>query len=380
MLFVKKYLLFVFLLENIMVQTSLMGSFANPLFYVFLALGLVCALDSRIWGGPAIKRFGWAYALMGLYVTYEFIIGSEYINPKTLLYLISRIVTFVIIISGITYNEEFYCTKAIKWLILTMSFFLLYGLATGNVTEASGRMDVGFTNANTTGSIGALIVGMLVFYLKDKKWNNLYYACLLAGMFGVLASGSRAGFLMMGLLVLMRYGVTIRPVAMGLTLVVFGLFILPAFGIETVGLQRLMDTYNGVEGTNRDVEREAAEWMIAQKPLTGWGFQAVNQGYAAIISKLASHNGYLEIIKQMGYPCAIVYFLIIVSYIFNAGVMIYKKRLAMNMYFAISLMCLLKANYESLFIGVHEFETNLFFFVLAMVSYKVYAIKYQVDN
>ena len=60
--------------------------------------------------------------------------------------------------------------------------------------------------------------------------------------------------------------------------------------------------------------------------------------------------------------------------------MIYKKRLAMNMYFAISLMCLLKANYESLFIGVHEFETNLFFFVLAMVSYKVYAIKYQVDN
>ena len=57
MLFVKKYLLFVFLLENIMVQTSLMGSFANPLFYVFLALGLVCALDSRIWGLPAIKRF-----------------------------------------------------------------------------------------------------------------------------------------------------------------------------------------------------------------------------------------------------------------------------------------------------------------------------------
>lgn len=377
MLTIRKYLLFVFLLENIMVQTSLMGAIANPLFYVFLAFGLVCVFDGRIWGGEAVKRFRWMYALMALLVVYEFSIGAQYINQNTLLYLISRIVTFVIIISGLYYNQAFYKGKAIKWFILAMSFFLLYGMATGGINNSEGRMLVGYTNSNTAGSMGAIIVGMIVFYTKGRKWNILDYLCIFAGMFGVLASGSRAGFLMLGMLVFLRYGVNMKTVGLCASLLVLGLYVLPHFGIETVGIQRMLDTYNGVEGTNREVEREAAEWMIAQKPLEGWGFQVVNQGYAAYLTKLASHNGYLEIIKQMGYPCAITYFVIILSVIVKAGMKILKKQMNMNMFFAISLMCMVKANYESLFIGVHEFETNIFFFAMAMVSAGLYKFKFR---
>lgn len=374
MILIKKYLLFVFLLENIMVQTSLMGALANPMFYVFLAIGMLCAFDSKIWSGEAFKKFGWAYALMVLYVFYEFVVGAQYINQKTLLYLISKIVTFVIIICGITYNENFYRGKAIKWLIITMSFFLLYGLVSGDASS-SGRMEVGYTNSNTVGSMGAIIVGMTVFYVNGKKWNWWMILCLLTGMFGVLAGGSRAGFLMLGLLVFLRYGFNIKTIGMCATLVILGLFVLPHFGIDTVGLQRLIDTINGIEGTNRDVEREAAEWMIAQKPWIGWGYQAVNQGEALLISKLSSHNGYLEIIKQMGYPCAIAYFIIIGLVIVNGARCIYAKKLKMNMFIAIALMYLIKANYEALFIGVHELGTNLFFFALAMVSAQLYKVK-----
>ncbi len=375
MLILKKYLLLVFLLENIMVQTSLMGALANWMFYVFLVLGLICAFDGNIWSGKAIKKFGWAYALMGLYVVYEFIVGAEYINQKTLLYLLAKIVTFVIIITGVYYNEAFYRGEAVKWLVITMSFFILYGLASGGFADSSGRMLAGYTNANTAGSMGAVTVGMVVFYMRDKKWTTIPLVCLLAGMFGVLAGGSRASFLMLGLLVFQRYGFNIKTVGMCMAIVVLGLYILPAVGVETVGIQRMIDTYNGIEGTNRDIERKAAEWMIAQRPWTGWGYQATNQGYALTISKLGSHNGYMEVIKQMGYPCAIIFFAIMGLVVFKGVREVILKHIHMNMSLAVSLMYFIKANYEALFVGVHEFETNIFYFALAMVSARTYALK-----
>jgi len=375
MRFLKKYLLFAFLLENIVVQTSLLGAIANPLFYIFLALGLFCFVDSSIWSKESFQKFGWIYASMGLFVFYEFIIGVDYINTKTLLYLLSRIVIFVIIISGISHNEDFYQGKAIKWLVLTMSFFLLYSLATGGFTETSGRVGGGYTNSNTAGAMGAVIVGMLVFKMKNKKWSFIPLICLFAGMLGVLGGGSRAGFLMLGLLVFMRYGFNLKTIGMGVSLVVLGLFILPAMGIETVGIQRVIDTYSGIEGTNRDVEREAAQWMIAQKPLTGWGFQAVNQSKAAMISQLGAHNGYLEMTKQMGYPCTIAFILIVLSTLIKNIVTVKKKGKALGLFFSIAVVLLVDANYESILIGVHEYITNLFFVSLAMISCRTYALR-----
>lgn len=374
MLFLKKYLLFAFLIENIMAQTSLMGPLANPMFYTFLTLGLVCAMDGQIWNHTAIKEFGWAYALMGLYLFYEFFIGIEYINQKTLLYVLAKITTFVIIISGVYYNESFYRGKAIKWLTLTMSFFLLYGLASGGFADSTGRMLAGYSNANTAGSMGAVIVGMTVFYTRGRKWHLWAAICVFAGMFGVLASGSRAGFLMLGLLVFLRYGINLKTIGMYAAIIILGLFLLPAIGIETVGIQRMFDTYNGTEGTNRDVEREAAEWMISQKPLIGWGYKAQNQGYALKLSMLGAHNGYLETIKQMGYPCAILYFAIVLSTILRGLSLQRKAKMKMTLFLAVVLMYLVKANYESLFVGVHEFGTNLFFFSLAIVSASSYRL------
>jgi len=377
MRFLKKYLLFAFLLENVMVQTSLLGAFSNPLFYTFLALGVLCAFDGKIWSAPATKKFGWAYALMTLYVFYEFTVGVEYIKQKTLLYLLAKLVIFVIIITGIHYNEDFYRRTAIKWLVITMSFFLLFSLVSGDSGAIDrGRMLAGYTNSNTTGGMGAIIVGMVVFYMRDKKWTVLLVLCLFAGMFGVLAGASRAGFLMLGLLVFLRYGFNAKTVAMCLAVVVLGLFILPAVGIETVGIQRMLDTYNGIEGTNRDVEREAAEWMIAQRPLTGWGYEAVNQGYALTLSPMGSHNGYLELIKQMGYPCAIVYLLIIVMTIIKRLKTRRKNDGQISLFMALILILLVRANYEGLFVGVHEFETSLLFVSLAMISARTFSNKY----
>lgn len=374
MLIIKKYLLFVFLLESIMAQTSLMGSLTNPMFYICLMLGLLCAIDNLIWSRKAIEKFGWAYALIAVYIVYEFFIGIEYVSQKTLLYLLSKVITFIIIISGILYNEKFYRNEAIRWLILTMSFFIIYGFATGGFVGSENRMLIGYTNPNTTGSIGAIIVGMLVFYMKNRKWSVLSILCLMAGMLGVLGGGSRTGFLILFVLIFLRYGLNVKTIAFVGGLIVLGLFILPAIGVETIGLQRLSDTITGIEGTNRDAEREAAEWMIAQKPWTGWGYGAINMGYATQISLLPSHNGYMEIIKQMGFPCAIIYFGILAITLIKSIRLNIKFKQHLDLFLALSIILLIGANYESLFIGIHEYVTNLFFFALAMVTARNYSL------
>lgn len=373
---IKKYLLFAFLLENIIVQTSMLRWLSDYLFIPFLAIGAFCMLSPSFWSRENLGKFKWMYLLMILYVGYEFTIGIQYIDSKTFLYTLSKVVTFGIIITSISCNAPFYRSKAVYWLVIAMAFFMFYGMLSGDVIHpVNGRMQAGFTNANTAGSMGALTVGFVLFYMKGRRWNLLTVLIILVGFYGILAGGSRAGFLMLLLLVFFRYGINYKTVTVVGLLVITGLYILPAIDINTVGIQRMVDTYKGIEGTNREFERQAAEWMIAQKPWTGWGYAVQNVGYAAKLTLLPSHNGYLEIIKQMGFPCAILYFTIIAIPIITYLSGMRKYRLKMNLFLALVLMLLVKANYESSFIGVHEYGTNIFFVALAMMTAQLYTAK-----
>lgn len=380
MLFLKKYLLLFFLIENIIVQTSLLGSISEYFFYPILALGVICMFDKKIWQPATREKFKPLFLLMILYIFYEFIVGFEYISGKTLLYLVSKIITFFIIIISILYNERYYRTNAIFLLIVLSCGFLLYGLLTGGQSgHVTGRALAGYTNANTAGAMGALSIGMLLFYMRDKRWKWFPPgAILFIGFYGVLAGGSRAGFLMLFLLVFLRFGFNIKTFAIGGMLILCGLVILPAVGVKTVGLERLADTYTGKEKSNRDVERLAGEMMIAERPWIGWGYEAINQGEAAKISQLSAHNGFLEMTKQVGIPCAVIYFLIVLYPLFNYLRYWYKKRFHLDLFFALTIILLVTANYETLFIGVHEYITNIFFLSLAMVSTDTYHFKHKI--
>lgn len=374
-----KYLLLAFLIENIMTQTYLLGFMSEYLFYPFLFLGLLAFANPFLWRAQNISRFSCIYILMAIYIIYEFTIGSTYISERNLIYLVSKIATFGIIISGITYGETFYKEKGVIILVACMAFFLCYGIISGDnaVISGTGRIRAGYTNENTTGTMGALTVGMLLFYMRDRKWNALYGLFLIVGCYGVFAGASRAGFLMLFLMIILRFGLNVKTALFIIIVGSVGVYLLPSFGLETVGLQRMIDTYNGVEGSNREPERLAAEWMIAQKPWVGWGFEVRNVGFALSLSKLSSHNGYLEIIKQMGIPFAVLYFLTIAVTLLRCWLAKNKHHESMNVYLALALMLLVKANYESLFVGVHEYGTNVLFTALGMASAHLYYLKHR---
>ncbi len=371
----KKYLLLIFLIENIAAQTA-MGWLSDYLFYPFMALGLFYMLNSSFWSSENIEKFKPLYLLSAVYVLYAFTIGFEYLNQKNILYLLAKLSTFSMIIVSLGADQKFYEHKGVWILAIVMSGFLCYGLLSGGEVQSSGRALAGFTNENTAGAMGALTVGFLLFYMRGRKWSWLPVVIVIAGIYGVLAGASRSGFLMLGLFIFLRYGINLKTAGLVILVVVAGLYILPAIGVNTIGIQRMIDTYEGIERTNRGLEREAAEWMIAQKPLTGWGFNVKNIGYAASLSLLASHNGYLELAKQMGVPFEVVYFMVILAAIIVYWKVKRQNKLPMDLFFAMIFVLLVKANYESSFIGVHEYGTNIFFIALAVVSSRTYEYKH----
>ena len=69
----KKYLLFLFLLENVAAQTRLMGGISTYFFYAFLVLGAMFMLQRDLWKGETMGTYWPLYVMGGIYVLYEFI-------------------------------------------------------------------------------------------------------------------------------------------------------------------------------------------------------------------------------------------------------------------------------------------------------------------
>lgn len=366
----KKYLLYFMLLENVAVQTSLLGSYSSMFFNLFLGLGLFFILTGEVFKANTVKTFLPLYVLMGIYLLYEFTIGASYIDSRSLTYLAAKMTTLAIIITSINSNYEFYEAKGLHHLALFMCFFVIYGLVTGGLTEASmGRSTMGFTNSNTTSGMGAFILGIVLFLTKKWNWKAIVIAVI--GLYAILAGGSRAGVLVAAIIILMRYGISLKIIMMGSILVVASLFVLPAIGLETVGVERMIDTVEGSEGTNRGVEREACLMMISEKPLIGWGFEAQNQGKASLLSLLGSHNGYMETLKFMGIPMGGLWIAVYLWTVLRLYLKYRRYKLESDVYLAMLIAFTVNAYYEGLFVGVHEFATNLIFVAMAMICKKL---------
>lgn len=364
----KKYLLYLFLLENVAAQTSLMGSFSAYFFYAFLVLGAIFMLQGNLWKHKTVSTYWPLYVMGTIYVLYEFTFGYNTISTQTLVYLIAKLTTFAIIIMSVDNNFEFYERKMLYKLSVFICLFVLYGMATGNIDGGdSGRILVGFGNANSTSGMGAFVLGTMLF--TTKKWNVKSLLITGIGLYAVLAGGSRAGIMVVAILMFIRYGFSVKFV-LAVTMIVFtAIYILPTVGLETVGVERFLHTVDGTEGANRDSEREACWMMIYERPWTGWGFEAQNQGAALALSELGSHNGYLETLKFMGYPCGGAWISILVLSIVAIIKRYHKLGIARDMFIGLVLAFALNAYFEGLFVGVHEFATNMFFVCLA-VAYK----------
>ena len=376
--FIAKYLLFAFLIENLCTQTILFYRYTTPLFYAFLAVGLVSMFMSKNWTPVSRGRFGWMIALSFIYVFHCFVIGLEFLDRENLIYLVAKVATFFIISTSLNSNLEFYEKKGIYLYAIISGLFITQGLVLPGgeiVFDGEARSAFGFVNANALGGIATIVFGILLCEFRRKKWNKWALLICCIAVFAALASGSRSSIIVMILMFLSQYKLSFKTVSIIAAIAIVFWVFLPNVGIEVAGINRMKATISGELGNNRGAEVEAAEWMIQERPLTGWGLITENQGRAAQITMMSSHNSYLDLAKTMGIPLAIIWFLIVASVLIKYLSNMRRYHLPFDFFCVYAVCTLFKGCFEAMFAGAHEIQTNMFFVSLAVLSMRLYNVK-----
>lgn len=362
---IKKYILVVFLLANLTAEHWVLHPVSNVLFYSSLAIGLIVAVSTSL-TRKNFRIFKPLYLIGLLYIVYQFTIGWDTINQKNLIYVLAKVTTFMIMAASISTNFEFYFRKMLRPVAYIITALVVYGLIWNRYLE-NGRGTLQFYNPNAASTIAAMGFAAWLFTTqKFKSWNTMaMVACLL----GVLSGGSRLSLSMCFIFVAMRFGLS-KKMLLGMTVfLVLLLFVLPNIGMNLPGMERLAGTFTGEVAFDRENEREAAEWMIAQKPWTGWGFDVVNEGEAAELSEYGAHNGYLDTIKFIGYPFAIVWILLLLLPSLKILKLYKKADNYMKFHIAVIIIVLFGALYEGFLTGVNQITTNMFFTSFAIMLY-----------
>jgi len=366
MKFLKKYILFAFLIENLFMQTYVVQLGMWP-FYITCGIGLVLMFSKEFWSKDTYLKCKPMYLLALIYILYQFTIGVDTITPRSLLYLLAKVTTFVIVVVSVVTDWQFYARKVPVYFMFVVFAVLLYGIITGNGLNSGERLKLGFGNVNSTSSIAAICFASAVFFWK-KKHAWIYAIVAVVSLFAVFAGGSRNGMFSLAIIMLVWTGLSVKKVVYA-GIVLFMMWgVINVLHVNLAGVGRIKDTIEGIEGTNRDTEREAAYMMINEKPWTGWGFEAENIGGAEEVSAMGAHSGYLDTIKYLGYPTALLWFAVLFISVVPLLKYIKSGDMALRYHLAIVVSHIAAAFFESLYVGVHELSTNIIFFSLSVLT------------
>lgn len=370
----KKYILFVFLIENLLAQSPF-GGYVHWLFYLMLLAGIILMLGGGFLKSSSFRKCRPLYLLGIVYIIYQFTLGIETLSVSTITYLIAKVTTFVIITISVVDDWDFYARKVPFYLSIVVFIILLFGLSGSETLNTTDRLQLGFGNTNSTSSLSAFCVAT-VFFFWNRKHAILYILIALVAAYSMLAGGGRNAILMLAIMLMIWTGMSFRRIIIAFSLVCVLLCLINIFSLDLAGIERIEATMSGEVGTNRDLERLATQLMIEEKPYTGWGFGATNVGAAAELSELGSHNGYLETIKFMGYPFAVLYFIILFGSMVPMLNYYRSNDMSVRYHLANVLSHFACAFFEGLYVGVHEFSTNIVFYSLAVLTtYRYYQQK-----
>ena len=362
----KKYLLLCFLIENLLAQ-SFFASLPTWVFYLMLFLGVLMLFSKEFLSRRSFKECWPLYLLLMVYVLYQFTAGIGTLNTRSLLYLMAKVTTFAIITVSVVSNLDYYVQRLPILFAFIVFIVLLFGMGRGVDLDSGDRMNLGFGNSNSTSSLSVIcIAGVLFFW--NRKYSFIYMIMLAIALFAMLAGGGRNAILTLVIMTLVWTGFSLKKSIIAALLLALSIGALTVLPVNLAGVNRMKDTIEGKAGSNRDIEREATKIMIDEKPLTGWGFEAKNSGRAADISELGSHSGYLETIKCMGWPFSILWFFILLLSILPLLKYLKGRNMVLRYHLAIVLSHLAAAFFEGLFVGVHEFSTNIVFYSLAVLT------------
>lgn len=367
---ITKYWAFLYLLGNIFAQYIKLGFLAQPTFYMLIAIGVVLlVMNIRVLSEQGMLRSHlFIYVFSFSLILYQFTLGMPYLNMKSITYLTAKVVCDFMFIISITKNAEFYERKFYLYLPILAVCLIGIGLFIGGVDIHSHRQTFGFGNSNAMCSIAALSAGSI--FIQNQRLNKWHWIAIAICVYGVLMGGSRTSMVILIFGFIFKYGLRIK------TLFIVGAMFLSVslmdnMGMKFSGIDRLTRTVeSGDYADDRKMERKATLMMIEKNPIIGNGLYADNTGTAKKISRLGSHNGYLDLLKFMG----LIFggFSIIILFVHTYRIVkefYFSKNPYVRTHLYIVISVLASAMYEAYIWGVNQMTTSFLFVSLAFLGH-----------
>lgn len=368
---VSKYNLLFLLAANLTSQYKPLVFLSEQLFYISLAIGLLCVFINipDLLNQKKRNAIPLLFSLITIYSLYHFTIGIQYWNGDSWNYYLARVVTLLITFFGVTSNYKFYFEDLMFWLSIVIAACLVYGTIIDG-TAAQGRYYLAFGNPNSTSAIST--VGFAGFLYCKNRPKYVWIMGAIICLWGVTAGGSRTMSVLCILAMILRFKFSLKTIVIFFFASIILVRILPLLGLETIAIDRLVDVFENKNfvGSREDV-RQATMMMIDMRPIEGWGFKSGIVGEAAEISVMGSHNGYLDIIKAMGYPFAILIFVVIFLNLFRIRKYVFSKDPIILYHCFIIIAVLLGAMYESMLHGVNYILNTLFYTSFSLLTYRM---------
>lgn len=366
--FLVKFNLIVLICANIASQFRAVSSISKLLFFSSIALGCVSILFcyGEIFSSKLQKTAPLLFSFMGIILLYQLSFGLPTWSVDSWNYVFARCVSIIIVYLAVIHSYNYFAKDFMFYLSIIIAIAIVYGTITDH-TMAGSRMYLGFGNPNSTSAIAT--VGFAGFLYSHKRNKLLVIMGLIISLWGILAGGSRTMTAITIIAVFLKYKVSYKTIILFVVLFFVAASILPYFGFNSIGIDRII---NVVESKNfvgsREEVRKATIMMINENPVLGWGFKSGIQGGAVRITNMGSHNGYLDLIKSMGYPFAVLLFILMAKDLVKIRRFFFSKISYVQYHVFVVIAVLLGAMYESMLHGVNYLLNTLFFMSITILT------------
>lgn len=298
-------------------------------------------------------------------------------NIKSLEYLMARFMSFSLISLSVYHNFKYYKKNFSSLLVKIIFFMVVLGLFI-NPFILSGRYDGIIWNPNMLASLTVLAFSFL--FLKKEKKSNFEIFMMLLLFIVTLSTGSRAIMIAIALAFVMKYGFTTRNILYS---------VMGIIGIILISNTNLDTSLNRISSQGLFNDRTEQFYFavnnLKQNLFVGYGLDE----YSGLPKDIeipeeleglfvGAHNGYLSILIQYG----ILFGGLVIFILFRKSLQViqfFKNKSGLNnIYLFVIIYTLIVANFESLFTGINEFHTILFWFSLSYLSYTKFLSEHEI--
>ena len=369
--FLFKYGALIFIVNTIFLSIEQTYNLGNQLFFLLMfVFGIILFFNpSQIKVVVFHKAFSFFLFLNIINIVY-FLFFHEITDLEALKYLFARGMQFSIISFSVYYHYDYYVNKFLTHLAYIICFLLMIGFIVYS-DPFSLRYSGLFWNPNAFASFAVIAFSILLIKIKDK--NNFTIFLLSMCIILALASGSRGVLVALILAYLIQYGFSTRNIIYGVIGVAIYLL------VANLQYQTSFNRFASQDLlSDRIMQYKYAILSIQNNLFVGYGldkYSYIDKDLIPLFLKskiIGAHNGYLAILTQYGVVIGSVVLYIIIRKAIILSIFFYANLRQYKIYVFIIIYTLVAASYESLIVGINEFQTLLFWLALCVLSFSYF--------